>query len=255
MSSVDVKSLFKSGKKTIKAFKIATGPAAEAKGEAKAAEESLEHWEAPAVAQVGPVPSVGLEEFKYVKPSVYSLVKHPRSDDKDDSLKQSVSWTKEYVNLPDSFIIFARTITEPEPEPVLETKSSYVPPSQRRAEASKVLPTLAEAVLSAPKPEATKQAASSVGAIGGPTRLKLITSATKKAMEDEARQKEEERIRKEAEKQARREQLRAEMSKQQETKDESRSLASETIKAAPLDKIYAKYIGRAKIGRKLSSAA
>ena len=66
MSSVDVKSLFKSGKKTIKAFKIATGPATDAKTESKTVEESIEHWEAPQAAQVAPIPAVGLEEFKYV---------------------------------------------------------------------------------------------------------------------------------------------------------------------------------------------
>jgi len=64
MSGVDVKSLFKSGKKTIKAFKIATGP--ETKTDAKPTEESIEHWEAPAVVQTAPVASVSLEEFKYV---------------------------------------------------------------------------------------------------------------------------------------------------------------------------------------------
>ncbi len=35
MSTVDVKSLFKSGKKTIKAFKINAGPATDAKDQAK----------------------------------------------------------------------------------------------------------------------------------------------------------------------------------------------------------------------------
>jgi hypothetical protein len=76
-------------------------------------------------------------------------------------------------------------------------------------------------------------------------------------MEDEAKRKEEEKQKKEAEKLARKEQLKAELAQQASDShqlgrdDSNRS----EIKAAPLDQIYAKYIDRPKIGRKLSSKA
>jgi len=125
------------------------------------------------------------------------------------------------------------------------------------------MPTLADAAFSVPKSATSKPAvaATTSTAASGPPRIKLITAASKKAAEEQARIKEEERLRKEAEKQARRDQLRAEMFKQEEeskqTVDEptEKTDDSATIKAAPLDLIYAKYIGREKIGRKLSSAA
>lgn len=135
--------------------------------------------------------------------------------------------------------------------------SAYVPPSQRRAQAATGdLPTLAE--LSRASSTTTKPAAAaSSGPSGGPTRLKLITAATKKAEEEEAKRKEEEKQKKEAEKQARREQLRAEMMKQPEPVQETpqAEVSTSTIKAAPLDQVFAKYVGRPKNGRKLATTA
>jgi len=80
MSAVDVKSLFKSGKKTIKAFKIAAGPA---KTEEKAADDSIEGWETSEAPAVAPIANVALEEFKEEK--------------QEEGLKAGVSWSQMYV--------------------------------------------------------------------------------------------------------------------------------------------------------------
>ena len=80
MSAVDVKSLFKSGKKSIKAFKIAAGPAS---SEVKAQEDTIENWETHQSQSVVPAVNVGLEEFKEEK--------------QQDVPKSGVSWSKEYV--------------------------------------------------------------------------------------------------------------------------------------------------------------
>ena len=220
---MDVKSLFKSGKKTIKAFKIATGPTSDAKTDAKAGEESLEAWEAPVVAQPAQSTNlaVGLDDYK---------------GEEELAMKPSVSWSNETA---------APAAVEEKPM----SASSYIPPSQRRAaEAAKSLPTLADAV----KLTTAKPAAAGPTATGArPSRLVLTTSATKRAQEEEERKKEEDRKRKEAEKQARREELKAQM-ESQTAGQSSAALTGQSIKAAPLDQIYAKYVGRVKTGRKLT---
>lgn len=221
---MDVKSLFKSGKKSIKAFKIATGPAQDSKEEGKPSDAPLEAWEAPAAAQAAPVVNVGVDDYKA---------------EKDQSAaKPSVQWSAEVAT----------------PEPVIEktfSASAYVPPSQRRAEVIRSMPSLAEAVkLAAPVP--AKAAVSS--APGAPSRLKLVTAASKKAAEEEEKRKEEEKRVKEAEKQARKEQLKAEMERQVSVVS-STSAVSVEIKAASLEQVYAKYVGRAKLGRKLAPSA
>jgi|LauGreDrversion4_2_1035121.scaffolds.fasta_scaffold76207_1 hypothetical protein len=81
MSAVDVKSLFKSGKKSIKAFKIAGAPAS---SEVKTQEETMENWETHQTQSVVPTVNVALEEFKEEK--------------HEDAPKSGVSWSKEYVN-------------------------------------------------------------------------------------------------------------------------------------------------------------
>jgi hypothetical protein len=238
---MDVKSLFKSGKKTIKAFKISTGPAADAPADSKPTEGPLEAWEAPAVAQ--PVPTVSInvdvEEYKAQEAAV--------------AAKPCTSWSAEEP----------KTVEEPELKP---TTSSYVPPSQRRAETARAMPSLAEAVQGIPSaarptpiPLRTASVSSAAPATAGPPRLKLITASAKKAQEEEEKRKEEEKKQKEAEKQARKEALRAELERTTGAKSQEEvtvtGSASGEIKAAPLDKIYAKYVGRAKIGRKLAVVA
>jgi hypothetical protein len=232
---MDVKSLFKSGKKSIKAFKIASAPTSDIKQDESKADGSLEAWEAPAVSQ--PAPTVNLkvdvEEYK--------------AEETSAPIVPTASWSVDAV-----------------PEPMEEkvervSSSTYVPPSQRRAELGKTMPTLAEAskTVSTGLKVAAKPSAGSVGGLAGPPRLKLITSAAKKAQEDEERRREEERKRKEEEKQARKEALRAEMEKTTSGLDSENSPVpvSNEIKAASLDKIYAKYVGRAKTGRKLAVKA
>ena len=80
MSAVDVKSLFKSGKKSIKAFKIAAGPVST---EEKPTEETIENWEASQAPAVVPVVNVALEEFKQEK--------------QEEVAKSAVSWSQMYV--------------------------------------------------------------------------------------------------------------------------------------------------------------
>jgi len=154
-------------------------------------------------------------------------------------------------------LYFSREETaEPVAAPQAKAPSAYVPPSQRRAEASLAMPSLSELSRTSSSAAAPARTTSGPGASAAP-RLKLITASTKKAIEEEAKRKEEEKQRKEAEKQARKEQLKAELAQQslaanpQSSTDNSR----QEIKAAPLDQIYAKYIDRPKIGRKLSSKA
>jgi|LauGreDrversion4_2_1035121.scaffolds.fasta_scaffold76207_2 hypothetical protein len=139
--------------------------------------------------------------------------------------------------------------------PESKASSTYVPPSQRRLEASLGNPSLTE--LSRVSSSTTGPARTTSGTGAAPTRLKLITSTTKKAMEDEAKRKEEEKQKKEAEKMARKEQLKAELALQAsgETRQGGEGSSRSEIKAAPLDQIYAKYIDRPKSGRKLSSKA
>lgn len=238
---MDVKSLFKSGKKTIKAFKISTGPAAEAAVDSKPADAPLEAWEAPAPVQPAPTVSINVDVEEY------------KAQEAPAAAKPSTSWSTEEPKAPE----------EPELKP---TTSSYVPPSQRRAESAKAMPTLAEAaqgVSAAAKPTPiplrTASVTSAAPAAAGPPRLKLITAAAKKAQEEEEKRKEEEKKQREAEKQARKEALRAEMERTAVSQPgEEVAVAtsvSDEIKAAPLDKIYAKYVGRAKLGRKLSVVA
>jgi hypothetical protein len=236
---MDVKSLFKSGKKTIKAFKISTGPTEGSKEESKGTDSPLEAFEAPAAAQAAPTVNItaSVEEYK--------------AEEETSALKSTVSWQ-------------ASEVKEAPIETLDRQGSAYVPPSQRRAEASKALPSLAEAVKGsgvaqkgAPIVLSRVSSAAATPAAGGPPRLKLITSASKKAQEEEEKKKEEERKRKDEEKQARKEALKAEMERVasagvSETKTEE---STGEIKAAPLSEIYEKYIGRSKTGRKLPIAA
>jgi hypothetical protein len=222
MSTVDVKSLFKSGKKTIKAFKVAAGPSADANQTEKSAEDSLEHWEAPVVSQPSVAAvnlTVGMDDYK------------GQSD--EAGMKPSVSWKE------------AAAVVEEAPKEVVSA-SAYVPPSQRRAESIKAMPSLAEvAKLASPAVQSKPTTPAPQG------RLKLITAASKKAMEEEAQRKEEERLKKEQEKQARKEQLRADLERQASSApSQVESMPEETtIKAASLSEIYAKYIDRPKKGR------
>ena len=81
MSAVDVKSLFKSGKKSIKAFKIAAGPVST---EAKTSEDTIESWETSQAPTVVPVVNVALEEFK--------------QEQQEEGTKPVVSWSQMYVH-------------------------------------------------------------------------------------------------------------------------------------------------------------
>ena len=135
--------------------------------------------------------------------------------------------------------------------------SAYVPPSQRRAEASLAMPSLSELSRAGSSATAPARTASGAGSVA-PPRLKLITSSTKKAIEEEAKRKEEEKQKREAEKLARKEQLKAELAQQaleSSNKVDAAATSVPEIKAAPLDVIYAKYIDRPRVGRKLSSKA
>ncbi len=89
MSGVDVKSLFKSGKKSIKAFKIAAGPVSTTE---KAAEESIESWETSQATTVVPVVNVALEEFK--------------QEQQEEGTKTAVSWSQMYVNNINRLVLF-----------------------------------------------------------------------------------------------------------------------------------------------------
>ena len=220
---MDVKSLFKSGKKTIKAFKVSSGPTSEVKDEHKPSDTPLEAWESPATTEpaTGNNLNVGVEDYK--------------AESEQSILKPVASWSQE---------------KEQQKEMVVEEKTStsaYVPPSQRRMDSAKAMPSVTEA---ATRLSATSSKTVSANTGPAPTRLKLITAASKKAIEDEERKKLEERKRKEAEKQARREELKVEMERQVSL-SVSESVSSETIKAAPLEKIFAKYLNRVKTGRKL----
>jgi len=154
--------------------------------------------------------------------------------------------------------VISRREESSEPATVAPTKptSAYVPPSQRRAEAAVAMPSLSELSRASSSATGPARAASGTASVA-PPRLKLITASTKKAMEDEAKRKEEEKQKKEAEKLARKEQLKAELAQQTLEADRKvQAIASGSeIKAAPLDQIYAKYIDRPKVGRKLSSKA
>ncbi len=244
MSTVDVKSLFKSGKKTIKAFKISAGPVAT---EEKSQDETMENWETHQAPSVVPTVTVALEEFK--------------PEAQEETTKPGVSWTQAYVYL--SQIVYVRSseeTVEPVPQQAPTRTSAYVPPSQRRAEAALAMPSLSDLSRAASSNQGVVRATSAASSSVAPPRLKLITSAAKKAMEDEAKKKEEEKQKKEAEKQARKEQLRAELAQQTANTKEttSRVAVDDSLpetKAAPLDQIYAKYIDRPKVGRKLSSTA
>ncbi len=237
---MDVKSLFKSGKKTIKAFKIAAAPSADVKDDVRASEGTMEAWEAATPAQPAPTVniSVDVEEYKGETPAA--------------TMSQTASWS-----------VDAGADHAPEEKLERPTSSSYIPPSQRRAEAGKAMPTLAEAAR-APggglKPATLKPTISTGAAAAGPPRLKLITSAQKKAMEEDEKKKEGERKQKEEEKLARKEALRVELERtatavttQEIEKPEV--TVSDEIRAAPLAKVYEKYIGRAKTGRKLAVIA
>lgn len=223
---MDVKSLFKSGKKAIKAFKVSSGPAVDAKDESKPSDTPLEAWEAPSVPQPATAVNVNVDMEDY------------KAEIDQATLKPTVSWAQ---------------VAE---EPVLVVEkastSAYVPPSQRRAESAKAMPSVAEAVTKLSTGSLSKSGASVSGP--APTRLKLITSASKKAMEEEERKKVEEKKRKEAEKLARREELKADL---QKNNTESLQHCEETvqqslvIQAATLEEIYAKYANRVKTGRKL----
>lgn len=228
MSTVDVKSLFKSGKKTIKAFKVAGGPTSETNVKVdKSGEETLEHWEAPVVEQPASAVgvSMGMDDFK------------GQSEEAVVAAKTTVSWKE------------AAAVVEEKPKEVVST-SAYVPPSARRAEAVKAMPSLEEvAKMSQPAKASVPAAAPSVGA---PSRLKLITSATKKAMEEEAKKKEDEKLRKEQEKLARKEELRAELERQASVATSHESAEpTASIQAGSLSEIYAKYVDRPKRGRKM----
>lgn len=221
-SDMDVKSLFKSGKKTIKAFKVSSGPTSEVKDDQKPSDTPLEAWESPAITEPvkGNNLNVGVEDYK--------------AESEQSTLKPVASWSQE----------------KEQQEVVIEERSStsaYVPPSQRRMDSAKAMPSVAEA---ATRLSATSSKAVPASTGPTPTRLKLITAASKKAIEEEERKKLEDRKRKEAEKQARREELKVEMERQVSL-SLSEGVSSETIKAAPLEKIYAKYINRVKTGRKL----
>jgi hypothetical protein len=77
-------------------------------------------------------------------------------------------------------------------EVVIEERSStsaYVPPSQRRMDSAKAMPSVAEA---ATRLSATSSKAVPASTGPTPTRLKLITAASKKAVEEEERKKREE---------------------------------------------------------------
>ena len=231
---MDVKSLFKSGKKSIKAFKIA--PSAETKdAEAKPTEGGMESWEAAAPAQAAPTVNIKVDVEEYKAETVTATA------------SSSVSWAVEP----------AAEVVEEKLEK--SSASAYVPPSQRRAEATKAMPSLAEAVRTTSaglKPTALKPAVSATSSTGAPPRLKLITAASKKAVEEEERRKEEERKRKDEEKQARKEALRAEMERTVSVVEQVQTAeVSNEIKAAPLAEVYAKYVGRAKSGRKLGVTA
>lgn len=225
---MDVKSLFKSGKKSIKAFKIASGPVTEAKEE-KSIPESLEAWEAPAPAKaLQPVNiNVGVDDYK--------------AEEEQQNAKPGVSWTSE------------ETTPVVEEAPLMNARA-YVPPSQRRAETGRAMPSLSDAAKLASA--STKPVPAAVPSVaGGPSRLKLITSATKKAQEEEEKRKEEDRKRKEAEKQARKEELRAQMERAVSAGSTSVTTEAAKIQPATLEQVYAKYIGRAKNGRKLAPVA
>jgi hypothetical protein len=221
-SKMDVKSLFKSGKKSIKAFKIATGPVAEVDQD-KSTPDSLEAWETPAPIQPTETVKVNVDDYK--------------AEQAAPAPKSAVSWQQETEKI----------VVE---EPVAPPTSAYVPPSQRRAESAKAMPSLNEAAKITSAPARGTAAPASTASSGGPTRLRLITSASKKAMEEEEKKKDEERKIKEAEKQARKEELKAQLEKTASAV--SSDVSSEAIKAAPLDEVYSKYIGRAKTGRKLT---
>ena len=220
---MDVKSLFKSGKKTIKAFKVSTGPSAETKEEVKLSETPLEAWEPANVTTPAPAVNVnvGVEDYK--------------AEADQSALKPAITWSQEDIS--------SAAVVEEKP-----SISAYVPPSQRRAESSKAMPSVAEA--------ATKLSGSAVKPAAAPTRLKLITSASKKAIEDEERKKMEDKKRKEAEKQARKEELKVELGRQPLPSAASLVAPStEIFKAAPMEEIYAKYVNRPKTGRKLAVLA
>lgn len=250
MSTVDVKSLFKSGKKTIKAFKVAGGPAPEAVAKTeKSHEETMEHWEAAPVVvpatSSGMGVSMGMDDFK------------GESEESISASKPTVSWKE------------PAAVVEEKPKEVISA-SAYVPPSQRRAEAAKSLPSLEEVAKLASAQHPVRTTSTSAPTAGTPSRLKLITSATKKAMEEEAKKKEEDKLKKEQEKQARKEQLKAEMGRQasssvcvslgqessfSDVAVESASSKTTTIQAASLSDIYAKYVDRPKKGRTMVAVA
>jgi hypothetical protein len=230
---MDVKSLFKSGKKTIKAFKIA--PSAEgSQADSKGTEGTMESWDTATPVQPAPTVNIKVDVEEYKAETVTA------------SAAPTVQWSVD-------------TAPEPAAEEKIEKTSSYVPPSQRRAEASKAMPTLSEAVQSTSgglKPSSLKPAVSAPSAAVAPPRLKLITAASKKAQEEEERKKEEERKRKEEEKQARKEALRAGMERTASIAEQAQTVSvSDEIKTAPLAEVYAKYVGRVKSGRKLGGAA
>ena len=233
---MDVKSLFKSGKKTIKAFKIATAPSSDSKDESKATEGTIEAWEAAAPVQPAPTVSISVDVEEY------------KAEVAAPALSQTASWSVETPA-----VVVEEKLERP-------SGSSYVPPSQRRAEATKAMPTLAEATkgsLSGLKP--TVSASGPVA--GGAPRLKLITSAQKKVIEEEERKKEEEKKKKDEEKNARKEELRAELERTATAAHEVAEAvvipasSDSEIKAAALDKVFAKYVGRVKSGRKLAVIA
>lgn len=238
MSTVDVKSLFKSGKKTIKAFKVAGAPAADTAA-AKSAEDTLEHWDAPVADLAAPAAvgvSMGVDDFK--------------GETQEAGGKPTVTWKEA-----------AAPVEEAKPKSPVAAASAYVPPSQRRAEATKAMPSLEEVARLSSAQQSTKTVAATSAApvLGGPTRLKLITSASKKALEDEAKKKEEEKAKKELEKQARKEQLRAEFERaasagplESASSQQSEPVSThKTVQAGSLSEIYAKYVDRPKRGRKM----
>ena len=160
-----------------------------------------------------------------------------RGEEEQQNLKPVVSWKAEP----------AEPVKEAAPAPV--SSSAYKPPSQRRVEGNVALPSLSEAVKVVPVVTTARPGTASTGSTG---RLKLITAASKKALEEEEKKKELERVEKEKEKQARKEQLKADLERQESAVSSSSAPPEKpTIQADSLEQVYAKYVNREKTGRRL----
>lgn len=147
-------------------------------------------------------------------------------------MKPSVSWKSEKE-------LAAEVVAAPVPV----STSAYKPPSHRRVDNNVALPSLSEAVKVAATAPARSVSAVSSSAGGRP---KFINAATKKAMEEEEKQKEFDKLEREKEKLARKEQLKAELL---EPSKSVVPVVSSVIQAASISEIYSKYIDRPKIGR------